>query len=79
MALAGRYGYLLDAAARNPSRTIAASALGAGLLGGASSVIGNLVDKEQGEGPLRVVSEATDAGILSAVPGALTGFSAAVM
>ena len=79
MALAGKYGYLLNAAARNPSRTIAASAVGAGLLGGANSLIGNLIDKEQGEGPLRVATEALNSGTLSVVPGALVGLSAATL
>ena len=79
MALAGKYGQLLNAAANNPIGAVRASALGAGLLGAGGSVVGNLTDKEQGEGPLRVVSEALNAGALSAVPGVLTGLSAATL
>lgn len=73
MGLAGKYGQLLNAAARNPSRAVTASALGAGLLGATGSIVGNLTDQEQGEGPLRILSEAANAGISAALPGALTG------
>lgn len=79
MVLAGKYGQLLNAAAKNPGGAIAVSALGAGLLGSTGSAIGNLVDKEKEEGSLRIASESLSAGLLSSLPGVLTGLSAATL
>lgn len=79
MALAGKYGQLLNAAANNPRGAVAKAAIGAGLLGGIGSLVGNLTDKEQGEGPLRMISESVNAGTLAAVPGAIAGLSAATL
>jgi hypothetical protein len=52
--LAGKYAPLLGAGA-------------AGLLGAGGSILGNLQDKEQGEGPARIATEAVMAGI-NAIP-----------
>ena len=79
MPVAGKYGQVLNAAAKNPSRALATSALGAGLLGATGSVIGNLTDKEQGEGPLRILTEAANAGTLAAIPGLMPGYAAAAL
>jgi hypothetical protein len=79
MPVAGKYGQVLNAAARNPAGALKASALGAGLLGATGSVIGNLTDKEQGEGPLRILSEAANAGTLAAIPGLMPGYAAAAL
>ncbi len=79
MPVAGKYGQVLNAAAKNPAGALRASALGAGLLGATGSVIGNLTDKEQGEGPLRILDEAANAGTLAAIPGLVPGFAAAAL
>ena len=55
--LAGRYAPLLGAGA-------------AGLLGAGGSILGNLRDTEQGEGPARIATEAIMAGV-NAVPAGL--------
>jgi len=52
--LAGKYAPLLGAGA-------------AGLLGAGGSILGNLRDKEQGEGPARIATEALMAGV-NAIP-----------
>ena len=52
--LAGKYAPLLGAGA-------------AGLLGAGGSILGNLQDKEQGEGPARIATEALMAGV-NAIP-----------
>jgi hypothetical protein len=52
--LAGKYAPLLGAGA-------------AGLLGAGGSILGNLQDKEQGEGPARIATEAIMAGV-NAIP-----------
>jgi hypothetical protein len=52
--LAGKYAPLLGVGA-------------AGLLGAGGSVLGNLQDKEQGEGPARIATEALMAGV-NAIP-----------
>jgi len=62
MVTAGRYARLM------PMGAITGAALGAG-----GSLIGNLTDEEQGEGPLRLLTEATNAGILSGMTGGLAG------
>jgi hypothetical protein len=79
MPVAGKYGRVLNAAAKNPAGALEASALGAGLLGATGSVIGNLTDKEQGEGPLRILNESINAGTLAAIPGLVPGFAAAAL
>ncbi len=79
MPVAGKYGQVLNAAAKNPSRALATSALGAGLLGATGSVVGNLTDAEQGEGPLRILQEAASAGSLAAVPGLIPGYAASAL
>ena len=60
--LAGKYAPLLGAGA-------------AGLLGAGGSILGNLQDTEQGEGPARIATEAIMAGI-NAVP---AGFALGAM
>jgi hypothetical protein len=55
--LAGRYAPILGAGA-------------AGLVGAGGSIIGNLQDTEQGEGPARIATEALMAGV-NAVPAGL--------
>ena len=60
--LAGKYGPLLGAAA--------GAALGAG-----GSLLGNAVDQEQGEGPLRLGMEALNAASLAAYPGFIAGLA----
>lgn len=74
--LAGKYGQLMDQAAANPVAASAIGATGALGLGAAGSLVGNLVDAEQGEGPLRLLTEAVNAG-LSAVPLGALGLGAA--
>jgi hypothetical protein len=69
--LAGKYGQLMDQAAANPSAAAAIGAAGALGLGAAGSLVGNLVDAEQGEGPLRLLTEAANAGLNAAPLGAL--------
>ena len=61
---AGRYARLLPIGA----------ATGA-VLGAGGSLLGNLTDKEEGEGPLRLLSEATTAGVLSGITGGLAGMT----
>jgi len=79
MGLAGKYGQVLNAAANNPSRALAVGATGAGLLGAAGSLVGNLTDKEQGEGPLRVLSEAANAGSTASVLGLVPGLAVSAL
>jgi hypothetical protein len=79
MHVAGKYGQVLNAAAKNPAGALRASALGAGLLGATGSVIGNLTDKEQGEGPLRILTEAANAGTMAAIPGIMPGYAAGAL
>ena len=74
--LAGKYNQLMDAAIANPSAAMAAGALGAGGLGAAGSLVGNLTDAEQDEGPLRLLTEAVNAGLSAAPLGALGVLSA---
>ena len=69
--LAGKYGQLMDQAAANPAAASAIGAAGALGLGAAGSLVGNLVDAEQGEGPLRLLTEAVNAGVSAAPLGAL--------
>ena len=59
---AGRYARLM------PIGATTGAVLGAG-----GSLLGNLTDKEEGEGPLRLLSEATTAGVLSGLTGGLAG------
>ena len=59
---AGRYARLLPIGA----------ATGA-VLGAGGSLLGNLTDKEEGEGPLRLLTEASTAGVLSGLTGGLAG------
>jgi hypothetical protein len=64
--LAGKYNQLMDAAISDPAAALGIGALGAGGLGAAGSLIGNLTDAEQGEGPLRLLTEAGNAAMLAA-------------
>ncbi len=61
-ALAGKYGPLIGAAA-------------GAVLGAGGSLIGNLTDKEQGEGPGRLALEAINAAGLAAAPGFMAGLA----
>jgi hypothetical protein len=58
--LAGKYAPLLGAGA-------------AGLLGAGGSILGNLQDKEQGEGPARIATEALMAGVNAMPAGFVLG------
>ena len=58
--LAGKYAPLLGAGA-------------AGLLGAGGSILGNLQDTEQGEGPARIATEALTAGINALPAGLMLG------
>ena len=58
--LAGKYAPLLGAGA-------------AGLLGAGGSILGNLQDTEQGEGPARIATEALMAGVNAAPAGLALG------
>jgi hypothetical protein len=58
--LAGKYAPLLGAGA-------------AGLLGAGGSILGNLQDTEQGEGPARIVTEALMAGVNAMPAGFVLG------
>lgn len=58
--LAGKYAPLLGAGA-------------AGLLGAGGSILGNLQDTEQGEGPARIATEAVMAGINAVPAGVMLG------
>ena len=59
-AFAGKYAPLIGAA-------------GAGLIGAGGSIIGNLKDQEQGEGPARIATEALMAGANAAPAGLALG------
>lgn len=58
--LAGKYASLLGASA-------------AGLLGAGGSILGNLQDTEQGEGPARIATEALMAGVNALPAGVMLG------
>ena len=58
--LAGKYAPLLGAGA-------------AGLLGAGGSILGNLQDTEQGEGPARIATEAVMAGVNALPAGVMLG------
>ena len=58
--LAGKYAPLLGAGA-------------AGLLGAGGSILGNLQDTEQGEGPARIATEALTAGVNALPAGIILG------
>jgi hypothetical protein len=58
--LAGKYAPLLGAGA-------------AGLLGAGGSILGNLQDTEQGEGPARIATEALAAGVNALPAGLMLG------
>ena len=59
--LAGKYAPLLGAGA-------------AGLLGAGGSILGNLQDTEQGEGPARIATEAVMAGVNALPAGVMLGY-----